>query len=418
MRKHLLSLVVLLLFLFSFSSISYAEVVKSKDFMSYIVTGENDTLSEDTLIDDLYIPKGCSLTITSDIKIYGNVYVFGTLRIAKSLDCWTLNCLHYNSMSAGPYDYGYLEGSGTIKAYKLNVNANYLNTPIPAPHVHTWKSINERKSCADATPVPCYCTGCGKVSNESVGPTAHVFGNWTTSTPTCVTAGYKTRSCIFCEYSETIKIPATGIHFYDSWSVEQKATAYVAGKEARYCNVCGAAQFRSIPKLTRKISADEKKVKKTTNTFFKYLKKYDIAKMKKCFATPKKVKFFSTKKNVAKYVRKHNKALTYKIRDIKVSKRTATVTVACNYYDGYDCIYNSFDDVVHRMSSKKRSESAVDKYQYQRLLYYDKYYGGYNDSTFTMKLRKVGKNWKLLNPSRALYNAMHCNYTLAYNDYF
>jgi len=54
MRKHLLSLVVLLLvlllFLFSFSSISYAEVVKSKDFMSYIVTGENDTLSEDTLL--------------------------------------------------------------------------------------------------------------------------------------------------------------------------------------------------------------------------------------------------------------------------------------------------------------------------------------------------------------------------------
>lgn len=129
MRKHLLSLVVLLLFLFSFSSISYAEVVKSKDFMSYIVTGENDTLSEDTLIDDLYIPKGCSLTITSDIKIYGNVYVFGTLRIAKSLDCWTLNCLHYNSMSAGPYDYGYLEGSGTIKAYKLNVNANFVSIP-------------------------------------------------------------------------------------------------------------------------------------------------------------------------------------------------------------------------------------------------------------------------------------------------
>ena len=171
--------------------------------------------------------------------------------------------------------------------------------------------------------------------------------------------------------------------------------------------------------MQTKASKDEINVKKATDSFFSALKKYDIKKLQKCFVTPKKVSLFTKKKYVAKYVRSHNRSLWYQIQDIKVSKKAATVTVSCNYYNGYTPIYESLDDCVYYTAGKKRvSSSALDKYQYKRLLYYDRYYANYSDAKVTLKFKKVGKNWKLQNPSTQLYNVMHCNYTKAYNDYF
>lgn len=471
MKKSLWSLAILLFLLFSFSSVSYAEVVKSDDGKSYIVTGENDTLSYDVLSGDLYILKGCTLTTSNQVSIFGNVYVFGTLNNTGTLRIsGNLYCLRFIgggiTSVIGSYDYGHVTSTGKFYVNDIVVKTNYLTNPIPSydgtnvpeQHTHTWvKDHSFKSNCKDTGLVSYRCSECGKTENRTVGPEDHVLTEWAYSAPTCIVSGFRISHCSECNYSEEVKLPATGVHTYGNWSIVQPtcstngyrsrqctecglsdwvalpatgvhtysnwiateaATAYVAGKESRSCSVCGHTESRTTAKLSKKFSKDEKNVKKATDAFFKYARKYDINKMRKCFATPKKVKLFASKKNVAKYIRKHNKDLWYEIRNIKVSKKSATVTVACNYYNAYEAVTESLDDAMYYMASKKRSNSAVDKYQYKRLTYYDNYMADYTDSTFTIKLKKVGKNWKLTNPSRALYNAIHCNYNSAYDDFF
>ena len=248
----------------------------------------------------------------------------------------------------------------------------------------------------------------------------HEMGQWSVTPATCGKDGYRIRTCTKCTYSEKKIIPATGKHSikyvmiekptcmyggyaeeyctncglitaeidlaptdqhtYGSWKTVSKATAYIGGKKERSCKICGEKQYRSTLKLKKKISKDDQNVKKAKDTFFKYLKKYDIGKMKKSFATPKKVKFFSSKKYLVKYIRKHNKSLSYQIRDIKVTGKTAAVTLLCKYYDSY---FNSDTNKI-----------------------------------ITVKFKKVGKNWKMLKPSSDMYKVMHCNYTKAYNTYY
>ena len=492
MKKYLLSLVVLVFMLFSLSSVSYAEVVESTDGSAYVVTGQNNTLSDQTLTKDLYIPKGCSLTTTGNVTINGNIYVFGTLRNTGVLNInQTLYCLHYGSMfSAGNYDYGYVTSTGRITAKNMVVKDSFLNTKIPSisstptpepepepgnqesepetesettadsdAHVHRWQREHSYKTyCSDTGSVRYRCSECGETEYRTVGPEEHKlteeiglqptcitsgfkslycseclyydmvvlpatgkhsYGKWNTVQPTCSTNGYRFRRCNTCNTEQRSTLPATGKHKYGNWKTVTAATRYITGKKVRSCSVCGRKDYQTIAKLKAKASKDEINVKKATDSFFSALKKYDIKKLQKCFATPKKVTLFAKKKNVAKYIRTHNKSLKYQIQDIKVSKKTATVTVSCNYFDAYSQFYDSFDDCVSYMIKKKRvSDSALDKYQYNRLLHYDKTEHNYDNTKITLKFKKVGKNWKLQNPSVTLYNAMHCNYTEAYNDYF
>lgn len=473
MKKHLLTLIVFLFSLFSFTSVSYAEILKSDDGTAYIVTGDNDTMSYEVISGDLYILKGCTLTTSNQVSIFGNVYVFGslknngTLRISSDLNCLRFVSGSFTASAGASYDYGYVASTGQLNANRLIVKDDFLSisipsfdgTNVPVQHTHTWqKDYSFKKSCTDTGLVRYRCSECAETQTITVGPEEHVltehidweptcvtsgfktvscsqctyyemvslpatnihsYGNWSTVQPTCITDGFHYRRCTKCNYQENISIPSNGIHSYSSWETVTKATAYIVGEETRYCTVCGLDEFRTIAKVSRTISREEKNVKKATASFFKALKKYDIKSLKKCFYSPKKVKLFASKKNVAKYIRKHNKSLWYQIQDIKVTKKTATVTVSCNYYNAYTPIYESFDDCINHFMGKKRVlSSAYDKYQYKRLLYYDKYYTDCSDAKVTLKFKKVGKNWKLLNPSGMLYNVMHCNYTNAYNDYF
>ena len=492
MKKYLLSLVVLVFMLFSLSSVSYAEVVESTDGSAYIVTGQNSTLSDQTIAKDLYIPKGCTLITTGNIAITGNVYVFGTLQNTGVLNInQTLYCLHYGSMfSAGNYNYGYVTPTGRITAKNMVVNASFLNTTIPSiastptsepnpepgsqesepeiesettadpdVHVHRWQREHSYKIyCSDTGSVHYRCSECGKTEYRTVGPEEHklteeiglqptciasgfkslycseclyydmvvlpatgkhTYGKWFTVQPTCSTNGSHFHRCTVCGIQQSTKLSATGKHKYGNWKTITVATRYISGKKVHSCSICGRKDYQTIAKLKTKASKDEINVKKAADSFFSALKKYDIKKLQKCFATPKKVTLFAKKKNVAQYIRTHNKSLKYQIQDIKVSKKTATVTVSCNYFNAYSQFYDSFDDCVSYLIKKKHvSDSALDKYQYNRLLHYDKTEHNYVTAKITLKFKKVGKNWKLQNPSTALYNAMHCNYTKAYNDYF
>ncbi len=94
---------------------------------------ENTTL-KNSMNKDIYISKGVTLTIESDVKISGNVYVFGTLKNTGNLEITgSLYCLNYGEQKVGEYDYGYFinEGNLTIAPENIKVQEDYLEAGIP-----------------------------------------------------------------------------------------------------------------------------------------------------------------------------------------------------------------------------------------------------------------------------------------------
>ncbi|MCD7865784.1 MAG: Ig-like domain-containing protein, partial [Clostridiales bacterium] len=93
-----------------------------------------DQILTDTIINgDLYIQKGAILTTSGTVIVNGNVYVYGTLDNTGTLTVSdSLYCLHYGSLlSAGDYDYGYLNNIGSVNITNLIVKADYLSNEIP-----------------------------------------------------------------------------------------------------------------------------------------------------------------------------------------------------------------------------------------------------------------------------------------------
>lgn len=168
----------------------------------------------------------------------------------------------------------------------------------------------------------------------------------------------------------------------------------------------------------------EKQAKATVTSFFKSVKKYDTSKIKKCFVNPKKVKLFESKKYMKKFFKSTNKELDYKIVSVKANKKEATVKVYCEYYNAFDIFQCSFSDVVdYMLDHPKASSSSIDKYQYNRTLklrnMFDKSFGGgFDFKTISLKLKRVGKSWKIISYTKALNNVIHCNYQYAYDDFF
>ncbi len=154
---------------------------------SYVVQ-ENVTFKDVIFEKDVYIPKGCKLTLEGEAKIIGNVYVFGTLANEATTEIeGTLYCLHYgSSFSAGDYDYGYLENSGKMQIATMIVNDTYLNKDIPElKHVHEWETrytIDYPATCIESGSKSIHCVGCD-VSKEGssvlIEPIGHVGGEVT-----------------------------------------------------------------------------------------------------------------------------------------------------------------------------------------------------------------------------------------------
>ena len=392
MKKYLLSLVVLLSVFGLLSSVSYAEDDQSSHVHEM---GEWTVVVQPTCGEDGYKSRTCMTCTYSESEI-----------IPATGD----HILKWEKVKSTCMNAGYEDGHCINCDYEI-----FIDLELAEHTMGEWTVIPS--TCGKEGYKSRTCMECGYSESEIIPATGDHILKWETVESTCINAGYENGYCINCDYEIDIDLLPTDEHTYGAWKAVSKATAYMEGKDVRSCKYCGHKEYRSTPKLKKKISKDEQNVKKTTDTFFKYLKKYDIGKMKKCFATPKKVKFFSSKKYLSKYIRKHNKSISYQLRDIKVTGKTATVTVSCKYYDAYFSIFDSLCDVSQYRSKKKRSKTAIDKYQYNRLLYYDQYFNDYENKVITIKLKKVGKNWKMSNPSSDLYNVMHCNYTKAYNTF-
>ena len=76
----------------------------------------------------------------------------------------------------------------------------------------------------------------------------HSWGEWkTNSSPTCTSAGSRSRTCGRCGYTQTESIAKTG-HSWSGWKTSKEATCTANGEEARTCKACGAKETRKTDK--------------------------------------------------------------------------------------------------------------------------------------------------------------------------
>lgn len=299
---------------------------------------------------------------------------------------------------------------------------------IPAYGSHDWNAweVNEEPTCEDSGENVRECLRCGATESLTVPATGkHIWSKWwTEEEPDCMNTGLSMRECSQCYKTETKKIAKNPKkHSYSSWMTVKKATAFSTGTAERECYICQAVQKKSLAKL-KTVSAstkEQKAVKKVISNFFTYAKKYDTKKIKTCFASPKKVKLFETKKKMASFYRSSNKgSLKYAFKSFSVSKKTATVKVYCRYQDTYwPAFYSVADADSYLILHPKTSNTKIDKYQYEQIVKWNKKYTKqYSDTTLSIKLKKVGKSWKISSYTKALNNAIHGNYQDAYDYYY
>lgn len=206
-------------------------------------------------------------------------------------------------------------------------------------------------------------------------------------------------------------------HVWSEWIVDQKPTIFEEGISIQYCINCFDENVKEIPKL--KMTPSQKQVKKSVDHFFKYAKQYNTGKLAKCFTKPSSVKLFVENNYMASYFKKYNKRISYELKSIKVSGKTATVKLSYKYPDRYSVFMAAFENAVYyQIENPNASEAQLMKYLYERICKHSKVGIDYNYGKLTLKLKKSGSSWKIASFSSKINNLIHSNYTKAYNDYF
>lgn len=250
----------------------------------------------------------------------------------------------------------------------------------------------------------------------------HEWGEWEIMyDSTCNTHGAESRYCKLCWLGQERELPI-GDHCWGEWECIRKADAFRTGYYKRECECCGKVNSKTTPKLksVKTTTKLENEVKRSATAFLAAAKKYDVKKLKSCFR--KKPSLFYSKKYIASFVRKSNKKyMKYVITSIKMKgKKDATVTVSCKYQNAYDIFYQSFFDTVNYITDTGNTNSYVlDKYQYDRVVKYNKKYKKhFTIKTFDINMKKIGKKWKITSFTKKMKDAIHCNYQSSYNEYF
>lgn len=117
----------------------------------------NTTWESKNYTGTVYISRGVELTTTGTNVINGDVYVFGTLTNTGDLTVnGTIYCLSaYGGMfSAGNYDYGIFNNTGSLEVTELHVRDDYLNTQISDDNDHnTEKDRNDTGKSSASTDI-------------------------------------------------------------------------------------------------------------------------------------------------------------------------------------------------------------------------------------------------------------------------
>lgn len=265
------------------------------------------------------------------------------------------------------------------------------------------------------------CTICGQ-RTETV-ENSHEWGEWEVLfSPECQTEGEEIQLCKRCYAHQSRTLPKKS-HPWGRWECLRRPTAFQTGYYGRTCEWCGTEDYKTVAKISsvKTTSKLQNEVKKSASAFLAAAKKYDVRKINNCFAKRPK-SLFIKKRYTASFIRKSNKKyMRYVITSIKMrGKRNATVTVSCRYQDAHDIFCKSFRDSVNYIIKTGRNSSAIlDKYQYNRIVKYDrKYKKKFKTKNFNINMKRIGKKWKITSFTKSINDAIYCNYQSAYDDYF
>ncbi len=160
-------------------------------------------------------------------------------------------------------------------------------------------------------------------------------------------------------------------------------------------------------------------VQKSVNGFFAAAKKYNTKKMSKYFEKPEEIlsdtKGNEALKSVEKLFKRTNKKLSYKISNIKVKGKNATVKVKCKYQDLSDVYKKTYVKLALYIAANPDAtlEDAL-IYEFKTLpkvykteLKKDKIV--YTTKNITLKLRKSNNTWKMKKCTDSVTDMLHGN---------
>ena len=288
-KKVAFSILVFLALVMTPTLVLFAETNQAFCTDAIVISG-NETVTEEKSTKDLYIERDAVLTISGNVTVSNNVYVFGTLIINKGAKLTvgeTLYCLKLNSMlSAGDYDYGIVKASGSISSNKMVVQDTYLSTPVPEiihknivsegaitptctepgkterkycsdcgtvlavqediPAEHKWNeeyTVDKAAKCSEEGSESIHCSVCGEIKEGTSRPIeklAHNYGEWTTTKePTCTEDGSQEKVCADCGDIVTEIIKSENHKWNDYYTVDKEPTCTEEGSESIHCSVCG-----------------------------------------------------------------------------------------------------------------------------------------------------------------------------------
>ncbi len=187
----------------------------------------------------------------------------------------------------------------------------------------------------------------------------------------------------------------------------------------------GPLQSTANPVKAKKYSKHQKSAVKFVKRFMKSVKQYDVGKMKSAFQKAPKDYFFRSDTYMYRKCKSQNKKLKYKILGVTASKNTAKVRMKVKYKDGYDGYIKAF----------KKYENWVYSYSYRngrvpsdgalkRVIekYLAKYVGKYGfeacSEKISIKLKKVGGNWRIKGKPTGIEDMSSLGYSYAYREYW
>lgn len=184
---------------------------------------------------------------------------------------------------------------------------------------------------------------------------------------------------------------------------------------------------------TVEAASNKANIKKTVKNFFKYAKTMNIKKMKNYVTSDCKEKIddLNTTPALKAFMKKRNKSLTYSIKKVKVSGKTATVKVKCKYLNSNSAYVKMLDDLFtwlfteginntdYSTYTEEEQQQLVDNVIKKSFANNAKAYEKkYKTKTFTIKLKKVSGKWKISQVDKNLLDAITSNYQSAGEKYF
>ena len=243
----------------NFSSITIPNSVEYIDGYAFMDSNITRIIIPDS-VKSIYDSAFMSCTNLKEVYYTGSEDDWNNIEIGYSNEDLTNAEIHYN------YDHSHIHlytssitkqptctEDGT-KTFKCDDCGDTYTETIPANgHAEVIDRAVEATCYSDGKTEGRHCSVCGKVikAQQTIKSTGHQFMVTSASTSSCTKDGFVTRTCIYCNKTETETIPAAG-HKSSNWIVDKPAAIGVKGSKHKECTVCGKVlETAEIPALSK-----------------------------------------------------------------------------------------------------------------------------------------------------------------------